>query len=220
LSFSELVQLPLKTRPRALLSTSMALLPGLRRQLEARFDCPVLDLYSMNEAGPVAVADSRAGGHVLLQHELYLEILDPQGRPLPEGERGEVTLTGGFNFCLPLLRYRTGDYASLRLDLEEPVLVDLAGRPPVTFHTAQGERLNNIEVTHALQIFAIPQYTLHQRADKTLQLRLVKNSAPLPQVRLKLETVFGPGLSLEIEEVDTFEGKVIQYTSDVNDSRS
>jgi phenylacetate-coenzyme A ligase PaaK-like adenylate-forming protein len=29
------------------------------------------------------------------------------------GERGEVTPTGGFNFCLPLLRYRTGDYPRL-----------------------------------------------------------------------------------------------------------
>jgi phenylacetate-CoA ligase len=94
----------------------------------------------------------------------------------------------------------------------------LAGRPPVTFHTTQGERLNNIEITHALQAFAIPQYTLHQRADGKLFLRLVKNSASLPHVRQTLETVLGPGLSLEIEEVDTFEGKVIQYTSERDDS--
>ena len=37
----------------------------------------------------------------------------PPAEPVPAGERGEITLTGGFNFCLPLLRYRTGDFASL-----------------------------------------------------------------------------------------------------------
>jgi fatty-acyl-CoA synthase len=57
----------------------------------------VLDLYSMNEAGPVAVADPQAGGHVLLQHTLYVEILDEAGQPVPTGTRGEITLTGGFN---------------------------------------------------------------------------------------------------------------------------
>src|SRR5207253_11178665 len=102
LSFAELATLPLRWRPRALLSTSMALRPALRRTLEERFGCPVLDLYSLNEAGPVAVFDDRAGGHVLLQPRMYVEILDRAGRPVPPGERGEVTLTGGFNPCLPL----------------------------------------------------------------------------------------------------------------------
>src|SRR5439155_25987468 len=71
ISFAELAKLPLRTRPRALLSTSMTLLPPMRRRLEERFGCCVLDLYSLNEAGPVAVADPRAGGHVLLQPGLY-----------------------------------------------------------------------------------------------------------------------------------------------------
>src|SRR5262249_39647597 len=162
IAFAELATLPLQTRPRALLSTSMALLPAMRERLEARFHCPVLDLYSLNEAGPVAVADTAAGGHVLLQHRLYVEILDPDGRPLPCGQRGEVTLTGGFNFCLPLLRYRTGDCAAWDWRGTEVVLVGLEGRPPIRFRTMRGEWLNNIEVTHALQRFALAQFTLHQ----------------------------------------------------------
>ncbi|MES2573016.1 MAG: capsule biosynthesis protein CapK, partial [Verrucomicrobiota bacterium] len=81
LSFAALLELPVRCRPRALLSTSMALLPALRRRLEERFACAVLDLYSMNEAGPIAVMDPAAGVHVLLQHEMLVEILDPAGRP-------------------------------------------------------------------------------------------------------------------------------------------
>jgi phenylacetate-CoA ligase len=218
IAFAELLKLPLQTKPRAMLSTSMTLLPAMQRELEERFGCPVLDLYSMNEAGPVAVADAAAGGHVLLQHRLYVEILDETGRSLPPGERGEVALTGGFNFCLPLLRYRTGDYAALRFNGSEPMLVGLEGRPPVCFLNMRGEWMNNIEITHALQRFAIAQFTLHQDRDGGLLLRLSGASHDDNQIRDSLLELFGPGQRLALERVPSFEGKVIQYTSSLEEA--
>jgi phenylacetate-CoA ligase len=220
IAFAELAKLPLQTKPRALLSTSMTLLPAMRERLEARFGCPVLDLYSLNEAGPIAVAESTAGGHVLLQHRLYIEILDTDARPLPHGERGEVTLTGGFNFCLPLLRYRTGDFAALRFDGTEVVLVGLEGRPPVRLRTMRGEWLNNIEVTHTLQRFALPQFTLHQDSDGALLLRVAGAGHTAPQIQSALLDLFGPGQRLTVEEAGSFDGKVVQYTSDLPEAQS
>jgi phenylacetate-CoA ligase len=217
ISFAELAKLPLQTKPRALISTSMTLLPGLRQQLEQRFNCPVLDVYSMNEAGPVAVADPTVGGHVLVQHRMYVEITDPQGVPLRAGERGEVTLTGGFNFCLPLLRYRTGDFAALNFNGPEPVLVGLEGRPPVRFRTMVGERINNIEITHSLQPFAIPQYTLHQNRDGDLRLRLARPGQQVDAIRQTLLGLFGASQRLEIETLESFDGKVVQYNSELNE---
>ena len=213
IAFAELARLSLQTKPRALLSTSMTLLPAMLQRLEERFGCPVLDLYSLNEAGPVAVADAAAGGHVLLQQRLYVKILDDLGRSLPPGERGEITLTGGFNFCLPLLRYRTGDYAALRFNGAEPVLVGLEGRPPIRFRTMRGEWLNNIEVTHTLQRFAIPQFMLNQDGDGALLLRLAGTWPNEIQVRSALLELFGPGQRLMVEQVPSFEGKIVQYTS-------
>jgi phenylacetate-CoA ligase len=219
ITLAELAKLPLQTRPRTILSTSMTLLSALRRQLEERFGCPVLDLYSMNEAGPIAVADAAAGGHVLLQHRLYVEILNAADRSLPPGERGEVTLTGGFNFCLPLLRYRTGDYAALGFNGTEPVLVGLEGRPPVRLRNMRGEWLNNIEVTHVLQRFAIPQFTLHQDREGALLLRLTGAGHREEQIRGTLLELFGAGQRLALERVPLFEGKVVQYTSDLGNSQ-
>jgi phenylacetate-CoA ligase len=217
ISFAELAKLPLRTAPRAIISTSMMLLPGLRQQLEQRFNCPLLDVYSMNESGPVAVADPTIGGHVLLQHCMHVEITDPQGMPLPAGERGEVTLTGGFNFCLPLLRYRTGDYASLKFSGPEPLLVGLEGRPPVRFRTMIGEKINNIEITHLLQPFAIPQFTLQQNRDGGLRLQLARAGQQVEAIRQALLDLFGPGQRLEIETVESFDGKVVQYTSELDE---
>jgi phenylacetate-CoA ligase len=214
ISFAELAELPLASRPRALLSTSMALSEGLRRRLEQRFDCPVLDLYSMNEAGPIAVYDPAAGGHALLQNRLWVEILDPDGRSLPPGERGEVTLTGGFNFCLPLVRYRTGDFASLAVARGEPVLVGLEGRPPVRFRTASGEWINNIDVTHALAPFAIPQFALHQASSGALGLKLGRRTLERDAIVAAVRALFGD-LPVEVASDVDFDGKVVQYTCEL-----
>ena len=215
ISFDELLRIGTRARPRALLSTAMALSVALRRKLEEHFGCPALDLYSLNEAGPVAVFDERAGGHVLLQHRMFVELLDGRGTPVAPGDRGEITLTGGFNLCLPLLRYRTGDYASLRLNGGEPVLLGLSGRPPVRFRTMGGEWINNIEVTHAFRSFALAQFVLHQAADGALRLQLPGSFRDDADVRESLLALFGARQVIEIDHVRDFGGKVVQYTSDV-----
>src|SRR5690606_39989377 len=98
---------------RSILSTSMTLLQGLKDRLAHRFGCPVINLYSMNEAGPIATDDGSGLGLRLEQSTLQVDILDGQNRPSGHQEHGEITLTGGFHPCLPLLRYRTGHYARL-----------------------------------------------------------------------------------------------------------
>ncbi len=218
LSLAALLALAFAHRPRAIMSTSMTLLPGLRAALEQRFACPVLDLYSLNEAGPVAVYDPALDAHVLLQPQMAIEIVDSDGNPLPEGQRGEIALTGGFNFCLPLLRYRTGDFAALERRSGEWVLADLAGRAPVRFRTASDEWINNIDVTHALKPFALPQYALLQRADGSLQFDVLgHHGADLGAIRAALHDLFGADARVQIDAHPQPCDKVIQYRSELAD---
>jgi phenylacetate-CoA ligase len=212
ISFAELLALDAALAPRALLSTAMALAPGLRERLAARFGCPVIDLYSMNEAGPIAALDPGAGGHVLLQPRLLVEILAADGSRLPPGERGEVTLTGGFNPYLPLLRYRTGDVAALDLTGAEPMLIGLIGRRPVRFRAADGSWKNNVDVSHALAPHAAAQIALHQAADGSFRLR-ARGGDP-GAMRGSLAALFGAGARIEIAELAA-DDKVISYTSDL-----
>jgi phenylacetate-CoA ligase len=214
LSFTELLDIAPNLRPKALLSTSMTLLPGLREKLSATFACPVLDLYSLNEAGPVAVFDPALDGHVLLQPRLYVEFLDAAGEPVPSGERGEITLTGGFNFCLPLLRYRTGDFASLAFVRGEPVLRGLEGRAFVRFRRPDGIWLNNIDVTHSLRPLQLSRFALHQRADSVFEFSA---NGPVVAVREALEALtvlFGPNARLEMTPFPASDSaKILQYSS-------
>lgn len=213
-SLAELCTLGLAHRPRAVLSTSMALSDGQRCELQARLGAPVLDVYSMNEAGPIAVRAPEGDGHVLLQPRLYVEIVDTLGRPLPEGERGEITLTGGFNPWLPLLRYRTGDQARLGHTPHGPALFDLQGRPPVRFRTPSGAWINNIEVTHALKRFALVRWALHQHRDGRLSLKLDGAPHLHAEATATLQRLFGAGQPIEAQALPPGD-KVVQYTSDL-----
>lgn len=215
ISFATLLELSLDYQPRALLSVSMALSTGLRDALAARFGCPVLDLYSMNEAGPLAVFDARCNGHVLLQPGMYVEILDDDGNVLPAGETGEITLTGGFNFCLPLLRYRTGDHGALAMSRDGPMIVGLQGRRPVRFLTAGGRWVNNIDLTHALLPLPLSRYTVHQAADGGVTLHLpAAETLHGADAANRLQVVL-EGRPVGVA-VLTAEDKILQYRSDLD----
>lgn len=216
LSFAELLALPTRHRPRALLSTSMHLADGLRTALETRFGAPVIDLYSMNEAGPIAAFEPELGAHVLLQPQLLVEILDEQQQPVPLGQRGEITLTGGFNFCLPLLRYRTGDHAALERHGADWLLRGLSGRPPVWFQRADGSRFNNVELTHALKGLSLPRWQVWQGADGEVELRLPAALTPdLSAAALAaVGACFGSAVPVTVAPLALQAGKVAQYLRD------
>ena len=216
-SLAELLRVGMRHRPRALMSTSMMLSPGLSDALQAAFDCPLLDLYSLNEVGPVAVKLPALDGFALLQPRLLIEIVDDEGRALSPGQRGEITVTGGFNPWLPLLRYRTGDFAQLVVTPQGLLLRDLEGRAPVRFRSAGGEWLNNIEVTRSLASVALTRYALHQSANGMLHLK-VDATEPLatlaPKLRAALKALLGDRARLKIEALSA-DDKVKQYTSDL-----
>lgn len=216
-SLGELAALPMQHRPRALLTTSMAMADGLRRRLEERFGCAVVNMYSMNEAGPIGVFDEVLNGFLLLQPRLFVEILDTDGRALPEGEYGEVTLTGGINPCLPLLRYRTGDYARLMMTAKGPVLRDLQGRPPVRFRTFAGDWLNNVEITQSLRRFDLCRFALHQHGDGRMSLRIDAEAHGIAELhsplRQAIHELLGPQ-PLDIVAL-VADDKLRQYTSDL-----
>ncbi|MBI3243526.1 MAG: AMP-binding protein [Chloroflexi bacterium] len=231
ISFAELAKLPLAAQPKALVSTAMTLTPAWRESLEARFGCPVIDLYSMNEAGPIAVgSDFRnlenfgsLSGYTLLQPRLYVEILNEDGSACAPGERGEVTLSGGFNPFLPLLRYRTGDFATLEFrgglgrhlgrHAGLPLLVGLEGRSPVVFRARDGQPVNNVDVSIALRALPISQFNLHQFADGSLRLGL-RGTAGQHEARRALLDLFGPEQLLTIAALES-DDKVVQYTADL-----
>jgi phenylacetate-CoA ligase len=91
---------------------------ALRGRLEELLGLRALDIYGLSEViGPGVAAEclvAADGLHVNEDHFL-VEAIDPaSGQPLPDGQSGELVFTTVTKQALPLLRYRTGDIASLR----------------------------------------------------------------------------------------------------------
>ncbi len=91
---------------------------AMRVRLEDLLGIRALDIYGLSEIiGPGVAAEcivAADGLHVNEDH-FYVEALDPlTGEPVADGSPGELTFTTFTKQALPLLRYRTGDIASLR----------------------------------------------------------------------------------------------------------
>lgn len=189
ISLAALADLPLTTRPAAVLNGAMALGSGLRSRLAARFDCPVVDLYGITEAGLIAWRPDD-GPHRLLPRRLHVEILTPSGAPCAPGERGEITVTCGENPLLPLLRYRTGDHACLSVVDGVPVLEGLEGRDPVRYQAGDGAWVNSIELTHVLSPLDMVAWQVHQDADGAVTVE-VHGPADLGSVESAVRSLLG-----------------------------
>jgi phenylacetate-CoA ligase len=195
-AFARLMELDLRHRPRALISSATALSPAWRATLEGHFGCPVLDFYSLTEARLLAV--SRGGPHEVLAHDLFLETLDPRAdRAVPPGTRGELAVSGGHNPFLPLLRYRTGDFARLERRAGRTLLHDLEARPPVCLLDQDGAVVNTLDVSRVLGRFPLARLQLQQRADRALTLRR-HGPAPAAALRQALGELFGPDLPVTL----------------------
>lgn len=81
--------------------------------LEAAWHARAFSTYGVTElANSLCECAAGQGGH-LHENQLHLEILDDAGRPLQDGEVGEVVATTFGVEAMPLIRYRTGDCAAL-----------------------------------------------------------------------------------------------------------
>ena len=103
-------------------------LPGLR----------AVNFYGLSEmCGPGVAAECNEARDELHVHEdhFLVEIVDPDtGAPLDEGAEGELVFTTLRKEAMPLLRYRTGDIASLTT---EPCV---CGRTIARIHGLRGRR--------------------------------------------------------------------------------
>jgi phenylacetate-CoA ligase len=90
---------------------------GMRERLEAELGVTAINIYGLSEiVGPGVSAEcpeARDGLHVQEDHFL-VEVVDPDtGEPVADDVDGELVFTTLTKEALPLLRYRTGDIASL-----------------------------------------------------------------------------------------------------------
>ncbi len=172
----------------------------LRRRLERLCDCESFLHYGATESGlGGAVECSKHEGCHIRESDLLVEIIDPRTHCLlPDGEPGEVVITTLGREAMPLIRYRTGDTASLERSACEcggltARLTDIRGRL-TGCRLSGGSLLSNQEVDDVLfAVDGLLDYRLTLVREETDCL-LVDYIADEPSNRIEAE--IGQGLKM------------------------
>jgi phenylacetate-CoA ligase len=203
---------------RALCLHSEPVAPDERAHFEAVFGCPVRTNYYCNEVWAIA-AECEHGRLHEFSDNVVLELLDADGRPVPDGTPGEVVVTGLNNFVQPFIRYRLGDVAVRSRERgcpcgrALPVLERIEGRDDDVFVHPDGRRIHPSKITVAakspcfahpgLQIFR--DYQIAQTAADRVVLRVVAGrdrgpfEACAKQGAANLAQLLAPGVRVALE---------------------
>lgn len=225
-SFLDYINRGIEYRPEAILSTAISLERASRDKLHSYFNCPVVDMYSLNETGPIAYSCPHDPSKLhILPHDIFIEVLSKEGEPLPEGERGEIAVTGGRNPYLPLLRYLTGDTASLsygKCSCGEisPALVNLEGRKMVLFRNRSRKIVNSIDISGIIRSFPVYAFNFIQQADYRCRLKIFAGgelaARSMDLIKEKIESLFDDEIKVEIERAaGPLNEKIIPFICEV-----
>ena len=119
---------------------------SMRRRIEAESGLKAYDIYGLSEIigpGVAMECECQAGPHIF-EDWFYPEIIDLKtGKPLPDGEEGELVLTTLGKQAMPMIRYRTRDITALTtraLRVRPHAAPHQAHRPPQRRHVHHPRR--------------------------------------------------------------------------------
>ncbi len=136
-----------KIKPKAINVNSEMSSQAERDYLEKVFNCFVFDDYSSEELTRIASQCTEYNYHIF-EDLNYIEILDDNMLPVPEGVIGNIVGTNLHNIGMPLIRYMQGDRGSVRTKpckcgRNFKILETLEGRKNDAFTISTGETISS-----------------------------------------------------------------------------
>lgn len=134
---------------RCVIVSGDTLLPEMRQSIETFFQCKCFDQYGQSEGVAAAMECSYGRMHVIPRFGI-IETLREDGTPCRPGEVGEMVATSLLNDAMPLIRYRTGDYAAWAEEQDcpcgnsNPIITDLIGRVDDYLITVDGRKIGRL----------------------------------------------------------------------------
>lgn len=80
---------------------------------ERVFGIPVIDMYTSQEVGYLALQCPTCNDYHVQSENVLVEVLNDASAPCRPGEVGKVVVTTLHNFAMPLIRYDIGDFAEV-----------------------------------------------------------------------------------------------------------
>jgi len=191
-----------RIRPRFLQADSEVLTSTMRIQIREGFGAPVFEMYDSYEFNMLAWECGSTGELHVCEDGVVLEVLK-DGRPCPEGERGEVVATGLHSYAMPFIRYRLGDVVtqgteSCGCGLPFSTIRSVQGRMIDHFPLPDGRLLHPYDIVNMLYDAAgwLGQYQLMQERTDRIVLRIVPIADPPPDgvacIEARVKSLLGP----------------------------
>ncbi|NOZ02884.1 MAG: phenylacetate--CoA ligase family protein, partial [Deltaproteobacteria bacterium] len=210
----------LTIRPvRRVISSAGNLYPHMKELMERVYGAPVFNRYGSRDGGATAnQCELRLGLHVC-EPSLWVEVVDDEGRPVPDGTPGEILLTQLENRAMPLFRYRIGDRGVMDAEpcpcgRPHRVLKQIFGRVTEQIRTPDGRVLDSLYFVHLIGVVLntgwIDRFQIVQEKIGEITLKLAPRPGSEPAdidvgvnaVASELKESLGPRVRLEVKVVD------------------
>jgi phenylacetate-CoA ligase len=151
-----------------------------REVISEVFNCPVANGYGGRDSALIAHECPQGGMHILAD-ALILELVDPQGQPVPPGEPGEIVITDLYSHEAPFIRYGTGDVAVLstkacRCGRSLPMLERVEGRSNDTIVAPDGRIINSLALIYSVrEVQGIERFRIRQKSLTSFHIQVVRN---------------------------------------------
>jgi len=198
------------------------------------FQCPVHERYGSQEVCNIAMECEAHDGMHINAENVYVEVVDDAGRPVPPGEVGEVLVTTLTNFAMPLIRYRLGDMAMLDdtpcpCGRGLPKIREVVGRTVDVIVTPDGRYCSGVIFPHVMKEFPeVLEFQVYQPEVETVIVRVVPSPAftagSSADIERALRQYLGDVVRVAVEPVQKLErtagGKYRLTVSDVLSRRA
>lgn len=211
--------------PLVVLCSGDNLYDDVRGELERSFDAPVLNAYGSQETGLIAAECLlRNGLHVLGRHA-HIEVAESAAPVSRECGEGELLVTSLTNWAMPIVRYRTGDFGSLRestcgCGFTGQTITKLFGRDPIYF-VVNGSRVCTAMLNDMFERLPIRQFRMSQKDAQLFEILVVpqkRDDFTMIRKRLLEETPAHLGNTVTVdvllrESLGSFEQKHSRYST-------
>ncbi|MCP4549105.1 MAG: phenylacetate--CoA ligase family protein [bacterium] len=192
-------------------TTSEALPPAWRSEIEVGAGGTVHDIYGNNDGGILSFECDQYDGYHLNMEGVFVEIVNDDGHQVPDGDSGEIVSTNLLNYAMPFIRYAPGDGGSIRRDpcpcgrgLER--ISNLQGRIRDFIVTGDGRRVHGAFFNHFEPFYNsdwIEAFQVRQTEVGAIRLIMQPKRHPAPielqAVLSELKLGLGEDMRIEVE---------------------
>jgi len=180
--------------------------------IESVFNCKVLNRYGSREVGLIASECRKQEGMHINAENVIVEI-EKNGKPVKDGELGEIIVTDLWNYGMPLIRYRMGDLAvksSMKLcscGRGLPLISNVKGRTSDFIIDSNGGLIHGEYFTHLFyEMPSVKQFQFIQETREDVRLMIYAeegfDKSKIDEVYKKISIVLGEKIKVKVQYTD------------------